>query len=671
MSADSLTPTPSVTGTTRHEGEPALSRKRAEIAAYAHDRKLTKAQARAELKEAARLEAIAEAQGPLFDLPCVVDRAGNIVELQGAQPAFVLDKCLQRTGGALTVDVETSGYPVGHHYHQLRSVQLGDEVASVVLDPIASRETIQLFLDKATKLHAHSASADLVPLAAEGLISAEKGWAKMYDTVIPARLGDPRSTGSDPGLKKLSAAVLGNESVAPAAEAGREAVFKAGKWLTKATNDTPRERNGWSQIETRCEAMVRYAASDVLDTAALAKRLPPVAPAVMERERITEEMTARVAHRGLKLDHHLIMGLWGKHTLLQAAAHDSIVEFGVHNPSSGKQLAEKLTEMGAQLPISEKGNPSVAEHVLTTLGRNEGAVGALARLILEYRHSSTVLNLFLAPYRHLCELGDGRARPTVYSLGTDTGRMSCVRPNFQQLPREGGIRAVVRADDGMCLISADFSGVELRGAAALSQDQTMMHMIREEDAGRFDGFHWALARAAFGPEATKAHRYTAKRGVFGHIYGGGVATLARQVGVPEEEMAAIVDSLKTMTPGLAQWSDQMRVHVRAGRTEFPSYSGRIIHFPREFPHKAPNYAIQGSCRELLVDALIKWRDTTWGECTVLPIHDELIVQVPIEDAHDATRALVQCMESELYGVKIVADPGKEDEWGSTYWRDAA
>lgn len=187
-----------------------------------------------------------------------------------------------------------------------------------------------------------------------------------------------------------------------------------------------------------------------------------------------------------------------------------------------------------------------------------------------------------------------------------------------------------------------------------------------ENGGIADGFHWAVARQAFGPDATKSDRYVAKRGVFGKIYGGGVSTLAKQVGVTEHEMAAIVASLDTLTPGLSAWSDAIRRAVRQGHTQFPSYSGRIIHFPRDYPHKAPNYAIQGSCRELLVDALVRWRDTRWGDCTLLPVHDELIVMVPEEDAQEATDELVRCMAGELYGVQIVADPSEP----SFAWQDS-
>ncbi len=633
-----------------------------------------KAAERANAREQARLEAVREAGGEVLPLPVVVDRAGHTIPVTYLQANQLITAALLRTDGALTVDVETSGYSVGHKHHKLRSVQLGDEVASVVLDPAdeAQRDVIRLQLGAAKTLHAHSASADLVPLAKAGLIDYDAGWAKMHDTVIPAKLGDPKSTGSDPGLKKLASAVLGSEATAPAADEGRERVFKAGKWLTRGKADTPPERLGWAQIDTGCEAMLKYAASDVLDTAALAKRLPPVAGPVLDRERVAEEMTARVAYHGLKIDAVKVDELTTMHQAKRAAAGGHIKRLGITNPGSGPQVAEKLLEMGAQLPCSEKGNPSVAEHVLTLLKRNGGDCGALADLVLTYRHHNTALGLFLEPYELLCRLGDGRARPTVYTLGTDTGRMSCVRPNFQQLPREGGIRSVVVADPGHVLIAADFSGVEIRGAAALSQDPTLLRFLIE---GR--DLHSEVALQAFGPcpvlteqngkpTPRKADRYASKSLVFGRLYGGGVPTLARQAGVTEPEAQRVVDTLDALTPRLSQWSNEMRQAVRQGRTQYPAYSGRIIHFPSDYPHKAPNYAIQGSCRELLVDALGKWRDTKWGTGTLLPVHDELIVQVPEEDGEVATQALVECMQSELYGVTIAATPDEP----SKFWKDS-
>jgi DNA polymerase I-like protein with 3'-5' exonuclease and polymerase domains len=69
---------------------------------------------------------------------------------------------------------------------------------------------------------------------------------------------------------------------------------------------------------------------------------------------------------------------------------------------------------------------------------------------------------------------------------------------------------------------------------------------------------------------------------------------------------------------------------------------------------------------LLVDALVRWRDTRWGDCTLLPVHDELIVMVPECDAQEATTELARCMEGDLYGVKIVAEPSTP----SFAWQDS-
>jgi DNA polymerase I-like protein with 3'-5' exonuclease and polymerase domains len=107
--------------------------------------------------------------------------------------------------------------------------------------------------------------------------------------------------------------------------------------------------------------------------------------------------------------------------------------------------------------------------------------------------------------------------------------------------------------------------------------------------------------------------------------------------------------------------------VRSGATQMPTYAGRVIHLPREYPHKAPNYCIQGTARELLVDALLAWDQTRWGGGVVLPVHDEIVAMVPEQDADEATEALVRCMSRELYGIPIVAEASTP----AFAWKDSA
>lgn len=621
-------------------------------------REATKA-AKAAEREAARLEAVAVASGAVHDLPVAVDRAGAITDLTDDTAAEALAEILSRST-ALTVDVETSGYPIGHPDYVLRSVQLGDAESALVLDPLAHAGLVRAALDAASALHAHSATADLVPLAHAGLCD-ESLWSKMFDTVIPAKLADPASTGSDPGLKKLSAAVLGDGSVAPAADAARAAVFAAGKWLVDIEHDTPVERSGWAQVAAGSEVMLRYAASDVLDAAALTVRLPDVDPAVLERERFAQRASAKLTHRGIRIDAERVARLTAEHTAARDELYAGVREFGVDNPGSTQQVGQKLLSLGATLPQTKTGKPSVTAAVLERLRATEGPWGEFVGQVLDYRHHATLLGLFLEPYGVLCERGDGRARPTIYTIGTNTGRFSSVRPNIQQLPKKGGIRACMTADPGDLMIGADFSGVEIRVAAALSQDPTLLEFL---DQGR--DLHAEIASQVWGASAGKAERYIAKRAVFGRLYGARVSTIAEQLGITESMAASVVDVLDDITPVLSRWSAAMQSAARSGNTRFTAYSGRVIHLPKESAHAAGNYAIQGTARELLVDALIRWGQTRWHDVVTVPVHDELDAFVPAADAEEATAELVRCMETELFGVKIIADPSAP----SPFWADS-
>ena len=619
----------------------------------------------AETREAKRLEAIAAAAGAQVRLPAVVTRDGAVRPISTADAHALLATITGTGDGALTVDVEHSGYPLGHVDYALRTVQLGNEHFAVVLDPddTDQHHVGRLHLLEAEVLHAHSATADLIPLAdAEMIDDLDEAWTRMDDTAILAKLSDPGSVGNDADLKHLSQVILREAATSPAAEAARSELFKAGKWLTKVEVTTPVARSGWAQVDPRSETMVRYAASDVLDDAAIAKALPRPPAEQLEREHTTQRMTARVTYRGLRLDGEHIARLLPLHEEAKAGFAERVKAYGIDNPGSPAQVGSRLVELGAALPRTATGKPSAAEGALEPLRGAEGDVGALANAVLDWRHHDTALKLFLRPYDALVRHGDGRARPTVYTLGADTGRMSCVRPNLQQMPRQGGFRACITADPGELLISADFAGVELRGAAALSGDRELQAILAD---GR--DIHAEIARLVWGPGYTKENRYQAKPMVFQRLYGGGPSGIARQNGVSIELARSVVDAMDAMMPGLAEWSRMIAGGIEAGRTKFPAYSGRIIHMPTDRPYAGGNYAIQGTCRELLVDALLRWSQTPWGNATLLPVHDELLVVVPEAEAAAATAALTECMTSELFGVPIIAEASEP-----TYaWSDAA
>lgn len=627
----------------------------------------------AETREAKRQAALAEHAGARVDLPALVTRDGAVRPMTLEQADALLSTITGEAGhGELTVDVEHTGYPIGHQHYALRTVQLGDENLALVFDADDRQHTTLAgqHLTAARVLHAHSAGADIVPLAVAGLIDPESAWSRMVDTGVLAKIADPASTGNNDDLKGAAKAVLGAAALSPAADQARSALFKAGRWGTDIEVLTPPEKSGWAQADHRTETMARYDGADVLDCAALARRLPALAPEQLHRERTAQRMTARVAHTGFRFVPEQIDRLHEVHTTARAQLGEAIP---VDNPGSNDQLGAMMVAAGATLPRTGTGKPSVAKGVLEPLGGAREPSGAwageaadpvqqLARLVLDWRHHDTALKLFLDPWRDMVRNGDGRARSTVHTLGADTGRMSSVRFNLQQVSREGGMRACISADPGHLLITADFASVEIRTAAALSRDQALIQMLA-------DGIdpHSEIARLVWGPGFTKSNRYMAKRKVFGRIYGQGLDGMARTDGAGVHVARRVIDAMDAMTPGLTEWSRMIRGGVESGHTKFPTYAGRVIHLPKSAPHAAPNYAIQGTARELLIDALVRWEQTPWGHCTLMPVHDEILVMVPEDEATAATEALKACMATELYGVPIVAEADEP----SFEWKDSA
>lgn len=475
----------------------------------------------------------------------------------------------------LCLDCETSGYWVGHDYYELRTVQLGGEEMAVVLDAAdpKSQAVVRWALAAAVRLWAHSAPADAIPCVVAGFISWDDIWAKMYDSVIRAKLTDPKLCGSEADKLKDLARDLGREyAVSPKAEEAKNALFKVMKCLAKTDVTTPRERNGWHQVSKFAVTMIRYAGSDVLDLAMVLRLLPPlpVPQSVMERERETEAICARAAYQGFPLDLSHIGTKISEHEHSQADAKEAVEELSggrLKNPSASKEVLEYLLEQNYPLKLDRKTKmPTAGKESLTPIAKRGDK---LAQNIVDYRHDVTTLGLLLRPLENLCTHGDSIMRPMVYTINAKTGRMSCVRPNGQQFSRQGGIRACVRCWLAYRGISVDFSGCEIIVGAALSGDQSLydsetsaMCWRCEQDpctcGKNHTGLHWRVAHAAFGYDAAKEDRYNCKRGTFTRLFGGGPATAADQVGCDISIMHQVWEAFAKIAPLFTLWDQWMR-----------------------------------------------------------------------------------------------------------------
>lgn len=684
--------------------------------------KAAKAAQRVLDKEAARVQKIRDAEGRIMELPCVVLRSGQVFSVKNEDvPGFIAPYLSK-----LCLDVEHSGYDFGHRNYELRTIQLGGKGLAVVLDgadpeqlKIASRA-----LNTAGVLHAHSATADLIPSVMAGLIDWDEAWAKMVDSVLIAKLTDPKMSGSDANaLKELAKDMLGAEATAPAAEKAKNELFRAMGCLTEVDITSPKERNGWYMVNKFSETMIRYAGSDVLDLAAVLEKMPPlpVDQSVLERERKFQAVCARVAWKGFPLDKPHIKAKIAEAELSrdQTRLMVNLMTGGlIDNPSSpdtGEKLIQIDPALASKLDLSEKtGKPSAARASLDRIKKGDPQY-PLTSTILTYRGEVTKLGLLLRPLEALCDHGDSRMRPTVLTINADTGRCSCVRPNGQQFSRQGGIRKCVVCDPGFLGISADFKGCEIFVAAALSGDRGLLEAEtsakcyrcdrytyeddlcdcgwdeQKNDVAGHTGLHWMAAHSAFGKDASKEHRYWCKRIIFSKLFGGSAKAGARQVGIDIEESQVIHSAFEELAPVYAGWDKWLRQCFYDGSTVWRDYStgtnfsmpvdgarrgiyrtynGRNIYI--NAPHAFGNYAIQGTARELLVEGILRWADTEWGHYPLLPIHDEVLSWVPAGEAKQAAQKLRECMATRVLSVPgwdVLVDADSDEPF--EYWPDSS
>lgn len=612
----------------------------------------------------------------MIELPALMTRGS---EPQTVPLPKLRQMLLSLRGAPVTLDCETNGVDYGLPGAAVRTVQVGNADAAVVLD--ANKTTHMLVaadvLDRASEIIAHSATADVSRLAAHMGRDAAPWWAKTTDTMVLAGLSPVEQVGERLGLEAVCAQVL-ESPYKPETAAARKQLFTRNGWLTNTTLDTPIERNGWAQVDPRDPVMLRYAAADVLDTAQLRNELTggTMTEEVLYRERTLGAVLARVFERGILLDHERasVQAAHHRHEATEAAA-GLLSEYGLENPGSNPEVAAVLAGLGSNdLPRTASGAVSVAKEALAETADADTPAGAFSRALLQYRHHTKLLSTYLDPMiRQTADGASGRAHPVIQQLGARaTGRMSSRNPNIQNIPRpsedaahtDGGLRGLFIADPDMAFISADFSSVEVRLAAAASGDATLQRMLAEglDLHGAVVEQVWGLHE---GEPGFKDARYMAKRTVFGYLYGAGLPRLSQQLGEHADKAPEVLAALRSITPQLTQFNERLRAEVRTGRMRAWTHpSGRTAFFDASKPHKALNTIVQGWGREVLVDAILDWEQLHPG-CTLWPIHDELVIQVPAEHAEAATRDLIRCMTRRTAnGVHIVCEAdAPTDRWG--------
>ena len=352
---------------------------------------------------------------------------------------------------------------------------------------------------------------------------------------------------------------------------------------------------------------------------------------------------------------------------------------GEFNLGSPKQLQEILFgRLG--LPViskTPKGQPSTAESVLQELAADY----ELPRLILEHRALSKLKSTYTDKLPQMVNPDTGRVHTSYHQAVAATGRLSSSDPNLQNIPvrtEEGRrIRRAFVAPPGHLLLAADYSQIELRIMAHLSQDPGL---LRAFELGL--DIHRATAAEVFGvapAQVTADQRRAAKAINFGLIYGMSAFGLARQLGIDRAEAQAYVDLYFARYPGVKAFMDRTRDQARE-RGYVETVFGRRLYIPdiragnsqrRQYAERtAINAPMQGSAADIIKRAMIEVdRELVQGDGIrmIMQVHDELVFEVPEARAAEVGRRVQAIMESAAdLRVPLVVDVGTGPNWDEAH-----
>ena len=420
-------------------------------------------------------------------------------------------------------------------------------------------------------------------------------------------------------------------------------------------------------------------------------RLAPVLRASVEAQQLTDayekidlpvaEVLAEVERAGIRVDPQALdaMSLTMEKEVRRLEKEIwelAGVEFNVNSPT---QLAEILFDkLNLQGPFRRgRGRVrSTAADVLEDLAEQH----AIPAKVIEYREVSKLKSTYVDALPKLIHRETGRLHTSFSLTGTATGRLSSSDPNLQNIPirTELGrqIRAAFVAGPGNVLLAADYSQIELRVMAHLSNDPVLLEAFRNAE-----DIHARTAQEVFnvGPLGqTAEHRRAAKVINFGIIYGLSPFGLAQNLGIPQKEAAQFINAYFARYRGVKEYLDNSLAETR--KTEMArTLFGRIRPIPeinspqvqlRNFAERtALNSPLQGTAADLIKLAMIaidaRLAKEKLAAKMILQVHDELLFEAPEKE----TQTLTELVRDEMENVYKLAVPLVVEIGVGPNWRD--
>ena len=345
-------------------------------------------------------------------------------------------------------------------------------------------------------------------------------------------------------------------------------------------------------------------------------------------------------------------------------------QYAGFNIKSSKQLLEKLELILGYTPVNNDGKPSVAKDAL----KNCAADSPTIQTLMTWKRREKRRQMVESIQDKMSD--DGFVRASYMQLGADTGRMSSIKPNNQQIPRDSEFRQCVQAPQGWKIVDADFSQMELRLAAALAKDKNMTAAFQ-----RGEDLHDYTA------EQMGCDRQIAKSANFGLLYGAGAEGLRKYAGssgviMSTKEAISIRDNWLNTYSGIRSWQQEMNYLSRSTEgDEWPETRVPVSNMRRFLKGDLNrttvrcNTPIQGAGAAILKCALGNlWTQVKQaGEDNVTiaaAVHDELILLVKEDLADVWAEILKTTMEKAeakwLGDVPALAEVSIGDRWSEVH-----
>ena len=350
-------------------------------------------------------------------------------------------------------------------------------------------------------------------------------------------------------------------------------------------------------------------------------------------------------------------------------------EFNINSP---KQLGTILFEdMGLPLEYTKKTKTgySTAVDVLERLA----PIAPIVSKILEYRQITKLQSTYVIGLQDAI-LEDGKIHTRYVQDLTQTGRLSSTDPNLQNIPvrlEQGRLirKAFVPSLENSVLLASDYSQIELRVLAHISQDQ---HLIEAFQQGA--DIHTSTAMRVFGIEkaedVTPNDRRNAKAVNFGVVYGISDFGLSNNLGISRKEAKNYIDTYFERFPGIKNYMETIVREARdkgyvetlyKRRRELPDINSRDFNVRNFAERTAINSPIQGSAADILKVAMINLdkalTDAGLSTRMLLQVHDEIVLEVPMAELETVKAMVKETMESAIQlSVPLIADENEGETW---------